>query len=118
MVFASGAGGASMVGHVGSTLYIDNINLSYSSGINEMSTPSLKVQCYPVPSNYSVNFVLDRNVIDGSLKIFNELGSEVKTINVSNKTFSVPVDDFSKGKYTYQISEKNSIINSGSFLVN
>ncbi len=118
MVFASSAGGASMVGHVGSTLFIDNINLSYTNGINELPTQLLKIKCFPVPSNSAVNFVLERNIIDGSLKIFNELGSEVKTLNVSNKSFSVPVDDFSKGKYTYQVYEKNSIINSGSFLVN
>jgi hypothetical protein len=118
VVFASSAGGASMVGHVGSTLYIDNINLSYISSIDEIKKPSLNVQCYPVPSNSAVNFVLDRNVIEGSLMIFNELGSEVKKMNVTNKTFSVPVDDLSKGKYSYQILEKDNIIYSGSFLVN
>jgi len=118
VVFASSAGGAAMVGHVGSTLYIDNINLSYSSGINDLPKPFLKVQCYPIPSNSVVNFVLGRNIINGSIRIFDESGNEIKTFTISNKEFSVPVDNLSKGKYYYQVVEKNSVLNTGYFLVN
>jgi hypothetical protein len=118
VVFASSAGGGSMVGHVGSTLYIDNINLVYPSGINKLLSPSMKVLCYPVPSNSAITFVLERNIYNGSIKIFNELGSEVKSMNVASREFSIPLDDLSKGKYFYQIVEKNSILNTGNFLVN
>jgi hypothetical protein len=118
VVFASSSAGASMKGHVGSTLYIDNINLEYTSGINEILNPSMKVQCYPIPAKTAVHFILERNVINGHIKIFNELGSEIKMINGINKEFSIPVNNLSKGKYYYQIIEGNSILNSGYFLVN
>lgn len=118
VVFASSAAGDVMKGHVGSTLYIDNTNLDYTNGINELTKPSVKVKCFPIPAKTAVNFVLEKNIINGSIKIFNELGSEIKMINIINKEFSISVKDLSKGKYFYQIIEKNSILNSGYFLVN
>ena len=119
MVFASSAGGAQMLGNDGSTLFVDNINLEYTSGINELPNSSIKVQCYPVPAMAVVNFVLDRNIINGSVKTFNELGSQIKTINViNNNEFSIPVNNLPRGKYYYQISDKNINLYSGYFLVN
>jgi hypothetical protein len=118
VVFASSAGGGSMVGHVGSTLYIDNINLSYTSGINEPPNLSLKVQCYPVPSNSIVNFILERTIINGSIRIFNVLGNEIKSLAITKKEFTIPVEDLSKGKYYYQVVEKSSTLKTGYFLVN
>jgi len=118
VVFASSAGGAQMLGHEGSTLFIDSINLEYSTSINELPNSSMRVQCYPVPARAVVNFVLDRNVIDGTMKIFDELEREIKTVDGISNEFSVNVNDLSKGKYYYQIIEKNNIFFSGYFIVN
>jgi hypothetical protein len=118
VVFASSAGGDQMVGTVGSTLYIDSIAFIYPSGINDLSVPSINIHCFPVPSNDYVTFKLDRTIYNGSIKIFNELGSEIIIIGNVEKELVLPVNNLSKGKYFYQITEENKILTSGSFMVN
>jgi hypothetical protein len=117
VVFASSAAGDQMLGNVGSTLFIDSIAFDYTSSIIEMPESSIQVQCFPVPAKNVLNFELERNLNNGSLLIFNELGSEIQTLRNINKELSVPLNNYSKGKYYFEIIENNSILFSGNFLV-
>lgn len=117
VVFASSAAGDQMQGNVGSSLFIDSIAFNYSTEVNEHYTPSFEVRCYPVPSATSVKFDIEGNMNQGSIKIFNTMGGEVMSIPDIHNAFSIPVKDFSKGIYFYQISDKNLLYTSGYFMV-
>lgn len=118
VVFASSAGGAQMVGNVGSTLYIDSTGFVYPSGIHEVSPDPLLVNCYPVPASNTLYFLLNKIVDDGMLLIFNEAGSTVKSLAVNSNNMVISLNNFASGKYYYQFTEKNKIIHSGNFVVN
>lgn len=117
VVFASSAGGATYVGHVGSTLYIDNIDLSYDNGINEYWQNSLKVQCYPVPAKNSVNFKLEKEVKDGIIEIYTAAGNYLMSVNVTGKEIAVPIDGLAGGKYFYKLISKSLTLNTGQFIL-
>lgn len=118
VVFASSAAGDLMQGNDGSTLYIDSVAFSYPAGINELSNQTLHVSCYPVPASNQICFELERNINNGVINIFNESGSKQRSLLITKKTMSLPVDELAPGKYLYQIIEKNDIIHTGSFIVN
>jgi hypothetical protein len=117
VVFASSAAGDQMLGYVGSTLYIDSIGFAYPVNITETAVAFLQVQCFPVPAETELNFILERNLTNGNIKIFNELGGEVQMLNCIKKEFSIPLNNYTKGKYFYQIIENRMVIYSGNFLI-
>ncbi len=117
VVFASSAGGAQMVGHVGSTLYIDHVTLEYENGLTQFIEPSLKVNCFPVPTENNLFFKTERDV-HGLLNIYNEIGKLISSSPISGSNFSLNVVTYKSGVYYYQIIEKNILLSTGTFSVN
>lgn len=117
VVFASSAAGDQMLGTDGSTLCIDSVAFIYPTGITELTNLPLRVNCYPVPAKESLNFELDHEIKEGSILIFGEAGNSIESISIKEKTFTISLNGFSPGKYFYQITEENNILNSGYFMV-
>jgi hypothetical protein len=117
VVFASSAAGDQMLGTDGSTLYIDSVAFLYPVSINEFANYSVQVNCFPLPADDRVNFEMSRNISNGNIIVFDERGSKIKSLEVTEKAFTFPVNDLLPGKYFYQITEENELVQSGYFVV-
>lgn len=116
VVFASSAAGDQMQGYVGSTLYIDSIGFDYSLDMEENYNTAIHVQCFPVPAETNVHFVIDGYLKNPDLKIFNLLGEEIAEIKDIENDFSFPINELSEGIYFYQITDRNQTVTSGYFI--
>lgn len=85
----------------------------------DLSFDQLQVKFYPNPATTFINFELvrpsDKNV---SLQIFNLAGKKVfETTELAQKT-TVPVNDYFRGLYIYQLRDKfGKVLSSGKFQV-
>ena len=88
----------------GNTLYIDDINISTTTDINEMIAENLKLSIFPNPMNdqAQISFNLIENS-DVSIKIIDVLGQEV--IELAN-------EEMSSGKHDISIT-KNDVKSAG-----
>ncbi|MGB0881938.1 MAG: M43 family zinc metalloprotease [Vicingaceae bacterium] len=86
----------------GNDIYIDDINIGGSVGVNEFSNIA-SFSVYPNPTNSSakISFNLIENVDNLSVKVRNALGQEIT--NVINQR------SFSAGKYTLDIDEERKL---------
>ena len=87
------------------------------SGTGDPVTKMLKP--YPIPASSVINFDFqygyDRSY---SLQIYNFMGKKVSEIGKVLPKFTVPLDEFYRGIYIYQLRDKNGkIIDSGKFQV-
>jgi len=74
---------------------------------------------YPNPATDILN--IDYNVnTNSSLKIYNLIGSEIKTVSLSNSASkaSVNVSDLVNGVYFYSFISKSNILKQGRFVIN
>lgn len=74
---------------------------------------------YPIPATTVINFDFlygyDRSY---SLQIYNFMGKKVNEVNKLSPKITLPLDDFYRGIYIYQLRDKNGkIIDSGKFQV-
>ena len=97
----------------GANPYGDLIELPANTGIPEIANLSLSVSVYPNPVEdivtFYINFSKEANF---SLKIYDLLGQEIKSLNSNDKTVSIDRKGLESGMYFYQIiqSETSSII--------
>jgi Secretion system C-terminal sorting domain len=74
---------------------------------------------YPIPATTSINFDFlygyDKSF---SLQIYNFMGKKVSEISKVSQRINVPLDDFYRGIYVYQLRDRDGkIIDSGKFQV-
>ena len=77
------------------------------------------IKPYPIPATTVINFDFlygyDKSF---SLQIYNFMGKKVNEMNNIPQKITVPLDDFYRGIYVYQLRDKNGkIIDSGKFQV-
>ncbi len=87
------------------------------SGTGEPVAKLLKP--YPIPATSVINFDFvygyDRSY---SLQIYNFMGKKINEVNKVLPKITVPLDDFYRGIYIYQLRDKNGkIVDSGKFQV-
>jgi len=98
----------------GSTMYIDNIVLEYTTGIDEY-LEVLELQAFPVPTNDYLNFKL--NVFKDANFLFNiydlngrQLLSKKLKLNSGETQFKIDISNLSSGTYIYKfITPKGQI---------
>lgn len=80
---------------------------------------SKAVRFYPNPANNIINFEFSRPVQrDYTLQVFNFLGKKVFESNAISQKTSIPLTDFYRGIYIFQLRDKSGrIIESGKFQV-
>ena len=77
------------------------------------------IKPYPIPATTAINFEFqygyDKNF---SLQIYNFMGKKVNEFSKILPKMTVPLDDFYRGLYVYQLRDKDGkIIDSGKFQV-
>lgn len=103
-------------GHVGSSLFIDNIQFSYESGLKENIISDVKVNIFPNPATETVTLTFDRN-LSGNLVIYNLLGAEIATYPMNGERMDINVTSFEAGTYLFRVIDQNQISKSGKFVV-
>jgi Secretion system C-terminal sorting domain len=94
---------------VNSTLYVDNLQLGagtfeLSTNIETINTSQLKVGPNPTANNLLVQNPAQEIL---TIKIYNALGTEVKSITGTNALFTINTQDLPSGIYFYAIMDKN-----------
>jgi len=83
-----------------------------------VSTDVKTVKFYPNPAISFINFEFEKNYDNYKLEIFNFLGKKIIDLKVSDKKITVPLTEFYRGVYIFQLMDpKGSIVESGKFQV-
>jgi hypothetical protein len=77
------------------------------------------VKFFPNPAISFINFEFEKDYNNNfKLEIFNFLGKKVSEIKVSDKKITLPLTDFYRGVYIFQLrDQKGNIVESGKFQV-
>jgi hypothetical protein len=97
IVFCSSSGDSN---RVGSTLYIDDISLDYTNGIQECLMPELKVNVYPNPASDQLHVIFESDEVKNiSCMIFSLDGKQCYSFVPGQKENSIDVRNFASGRY-------------------
>jgi len=96
----------------GNNLYLDNINLSLTTGIKDRSSTSLKVSLFPNPANGTTHIMMNAMKAGAAkITVINTLGQVVfvkdLTLAEGTSTFQLDVKDYAAGVYSVLIDSKN-----------
>lgn len=118
IIFASSAGGQLFQGQAGATLFIDNISLELTSGVEQVLMPELAVNTFPNPAQNNIQFQLDERVTNAQLYIYTLDGKVQHTAPLNGNTYSTSVQGWTPAKYYYLIrSQKGYSLASGAIQV-
>lgn len=90
-----------------------------STTLSTLENKKGKVEIYPIPFSKQCTIKLSNSLLNGTLKIFNILGEEVKKIeNINSNKIVVRKNNLNSGVYYYSILEKSKIIHKGKLIIN
>lgn len=77
------------------------------------------IKPYPIPATTAINFEFQYGYDKSfSLQIYNFMGKKINEFNKLPMRLTMPLDDFYRGIYVYQLRDKDGkIIDSGKFQV-
>jgi len=98
----------------------DSVKVFNEYGIPTLVTARL-VTCYPNPATSYINFKFDNTVpASSTLSIYSFTGRKMTVLTVinNNSIIRIPLDNYFRGLYMYQLCDANgNILESGRFLV-
>ncbi len=99
---------------------LSTIGLTVSTGVSELSTEKLENKVYPNPTSGNVTIeVSDLTFNDNCIvKLFDAMGREVTTTVMIGGKAELNLETYSKGLYTFTVSNKNTIASRGKLVVN
>lgn len=103
-------------------ILIAGFNFSSSAQVKStyVQTDAVKtVKFYPNPAVSYINFEFEKNYDNSySLLIFNFIGKKVIELKVSEQKITLPLTDYYRGVYIFQLRDKQgNIVESGKFQV-
>ncbi len=104
-------------GKPGTVLYVDDLSLEFTSGIEYDLMPDVTIAAYPNPASGTINFSIPENLKNGDLIIFNALGQQIELLNDVSGETSLDISDRHSGVYYFHLMEGKHRISSGSFVV-
>lgn len=116
IVIASSKEGDIFQGEVGNTVWIDDIQLTTTTGLVDVLTPEVDVKVFPNPSSDVVHFSWERN-LTGSIKVFGIDGKMVMERSVNGNTAKADVSELPGGTYHFLLNDQTTALYSGSFVV-
>ncbi len=77
------------------------------------------IKFYPNPASSFINFDFSKNYDQSyTLVIFNFIGKKIEDLKVTDQKMTVPLTDFYRGVYIFQLRDKDgNIVESGKFQV-
>jgi hypothetical protein len=104
-------------GQIGSSMWVDELILEYPMGIQQSLMPEVAVNCYPNPAKDMLNVDLSKNVKNGILEVFTLQGQAIGKYALNEMRNQIPVYSFTSGTYYYKLTQENSILNTGTFII-
>ena len=82
--------------------------ITFSSFAQIKSDPIAKlIKVYPTPAYTAINFDFQRGYDKTfSLQLYNFMGKKVYEIKTASQRFNLPLSDFYRGIYVYQLRDK------------
>lgn len=103
-------------GKVNSTLFVDDVSLSYPAGVEEMFFNGEEINVFPSPATDLVNITVTQDINNGVLSVTDMNGREVMTQTVNGKQFTVDVNSLRAGNYIIVLKQKNVILGRKTFV--
>lgn len=101
---------------VGSTLYIDDINLSGWVSTNDLEGIKNNVTVYPTPAKANISFTSSVNA--KAVEILDIAGRNVGVFQMVNNKVTVETQKYQSGMYIYNVlNEQNQVVGRGKFEV-
>lgn len=116
MLFSSSGGAQNFQGRVGSTLFVDEISLSNTSGVYELLNNEVSVEVYPNPTSEVLNINVIDKVSGLTYSIYNTEGKLVLKSTIKQYT-SIDVSLFKAGKYYLSIHDTKGLVSSKNFVI-
>ena len=106
-------------GQVGSTALFDDVSLTefLGLGVPALSQSSTTVRLSPNPATDILKIEIGNAVKDGYFEIYNAQEKLMNRFQVNGKTSQISVSDLPAGMYYYKLTESNSLLNTGKFIV-
>ena len=118
IVFSSSAAGANFAGQVGSTLFIDDIMLEYSTGIVESLTPEAAITLFPSPSKVNIDVKINTShQYPLHYLIYSFDGKLAATGNIENNKTCISTLLMNAGNYILNVYSKNELLGSKKFII-
>ena len=116
MLFSSSGGAQNFQGQVGSTLYVDEINLANTSGVNELFSNEVSINVYPNPTVNSLSIDVLDYIQDLSYNIYNTEGKLVLSDKLKKNNL-IDVASLNKGKYFLSVFDRQGLVASEKFII-
>lgn len=104
----------------GNYLFIDDILIDYSIGVDELVSQEQLFNIFPNPNNGTFGLTINEDLDNAQIEIFNGLGQQVYLLNGKDITqgemLNIQLKDMSKGVYLMKIINENNNIQ-GKFIV-
>ena len=105
------------MGELGSTLWIDDIGLTYTSGIEEVMAPEVITTVGPNPANDKLEIKLSKPVNDATFSIHSMSGTEIISGQKILQEQTAELTDISSGKYIVSIYQKGKLLSTAKFVI-
>ena len=102
--------------HGGSELFVDSLTIYTNTGIINIWEKPIAIHVYPNPSSSNISFEMKETGNNRILNIYNQEGDLIQKSDFINKILTLDISLLTAGMYSYAVTEKNKIINSGSFI--
>ena len=114
----SSAGGQDLAGQPGSKLFIDELSLSYVSGIIGRVNDLIEIKTYPNPFTSAVTFEAETTSSNRELSIYNLDGKLVHNQTFVNSLINVNLEGLSASSYSYVVKDNGRVTSTGTLTKN
>ncbi|HNW76669.1 MAG TPA: T9SS type A sorting domain-containing protein [Bacteroidales bacterium] len=105
------------VGQPGSTMIVDDLNIEYPLGINQVLMPEIGVKTYPNPACENMTVELTERIPGGTFDIYSMDGRIISSQAMENTVNTVNVNGLMPGQYFYRLMSGKNIQNTGFFMI-
>lgn len=117
IILSSSAGGQNNAGQEGTALWVDNLGISITDGLNLPLMPEVQVKAYPNP--FTGQFTVDYDdVVPGTITLISLEGKKVLEKPLEQGLTTLQVANLPVGTYTYLVSQKGKTVNWGKLTKN
>ena len=102
-------------GQPGSTLYLDNVEYSYETGVKEFFDPAVKLNVYPNPAADKVHLQMEKETA-ATVIIYDYLIRKVGEFSINGTQLDIDIRHYEAGSYLINVVENNRVITTGRFL--
>jgi len=118
IVFSSSGDAANFQGEVGSTLWIDDLLLEYSTGLYESLAPEFTINLYPSPTDGQLFMEFNTSHPEELIcYIYSMDGRFIQSFTPSGKKHNIDVSSWQHGRYILQAYVGKNLYSSAKFVI-